>query len=494
MKNTAEILEALTQIATEKEIDKEEVIEGIKEGFKKAYERFFDPEAVTEVDFDEQTGAIKMFLLLKVVQKVDDDWLEIGINEAKDEFGDNVAIGDVVKRPVEFEDEFSRLAVHQVRQIVQQKIRSSERERIYNKFIDKAHELLTGKVVGMNDQGTAYLVDVDGVNASLWNKKLIPDDEFEVGDFVTFYVEDVEKDNRFSQIQASRTAPGFLKKIIEREIPEVADGTIEIMGVSRQPGVRAKVAAISHDENIEPIGSIVGPQGSRITNISNQLNGEKIDVVEWNEDINKFIMNAMAPVRVVSVDVDEENNEADIIVPDEQLSLAIGRNGIAARIVANLLKMKINILSVSQAQELGIPVQWNGNITEEELTSKDFLDATNRRKNKTNQPSKPNFKNNKTSQRANYDPIADLEQELERFQAELAKENETHEQKQEQKFAQEQVNHEEEKIEEDIKEVETNLDEIQENLKAFEEITSDDEEDEDEDFDDEDFDSYYDEK
>ena len=490
MENYANVLEAINQIANEKSIDENEIITAIKEGFQKAYERFFDTEALTEVDLDDQTGSIKMYLLLKVVDQVQDDlddWLEISLDDARQEFGDKVKEGDIIHRQIPFEKEFSRLAIHQVRQIIQQKIKGAERSRLYDKFADKNHQLLTGKIVGTNDRGDGYLIEVDDATTSLWNKKLIPGDHFEIGDLVSFYVDEVQKENRFSPISISRTAPGFLRRILEREVPEVAEEIIDIKGISREPGIRAKVAVQSLDPNVEPIGALVGVHGSRISKISELLNGEKIDIVLWDEDLNTFIMSAMAPVRVVSVDVDLENNEADIIVPNEQLSLAIGRGGVAARLVANLLKMKINIISVKQAQEIGIENKWNGNISPDELASKEFIDSTMRRRKgpKNNNPrtSQPRFRDGQNYQKSvlqtNDDILKELEQELERFQAEIADEegNQTISQTSEHSSILE-------------KNGESDLDEISKNLQALDEVISGDDSDDDDEGDE--YDSYYD--
>jgi len=497
MINGAAILEAIREIVNEKDIKEQDIIDGIKEGFKKAYERFFDTEAIIEVDLNLETGMIEIYQLLNVVQKVEDDWLEIGINQAKDVYGDNVAIGDVVKKPVIYDKEFSRLAVYQVRQIVQQKIRNASREQVYNRFISKKGELLTGKVVGMNEQGTAYLVDVDGAIVSLWAKKMIPGDDFHIDDFLTFYVEDVERDSKFSQILGSRTAPGFLQKILEEEIPEIGDGIIEIKAVSREPGVRSKVAVVSHDENIEPIGSIVGVKGARINRVTQQLHGEKIDVIRWNEDLVTFIINAMAPVRVISVDVDEEENEVDIIVPNEQSSLAIGKSGMAARLVANLLKMKINIISLTQAGEFAIPVKWNGNISPEEVESKEFLENTRKRRNNAN--NRNNWQNNnRSNNRRPVQPTSQLDLDgLQAFQQEiLNSESELYqdlEPSSTNQYEQTNIDEEVEIIEEKIDIIENNiedsLEDIQANIKAIDELID---EQDDVEIDEDDYEDYYD--
>ncbi|AOG60287.1 transcription elongation factor NusA [Spiroplasma helicoides] len=375
----ARLLEAISEIVDEKRIDKEIIFEGITEGFKKAYEKFFDLEAIVRVDIDQQTGQINVFKELKVVQHVDDEWLEIGLNEAKEKYGDNITIGDSVYEPVAYNQEFSKLAVMQVGQIIKQKIREGEKNKLYEEFLPKNNEIVGGTIRDITE--TAYLVDVDGSIVSIWNKKMIPGERFEEGDIISFYIEDVSKENKHSQVLATRIHPNFLMKLMEMNIPEIRDGVIEIKSVSREPGKRAKIAVLSHDENIDPIGACVGAAGSRIKEVSRILNEEKIDIVLWNPDKKTFIMNSLTPVKVISIDFNEENNECFIIVPNEQLSLAIGKKGMAARLVANLVNTKINILSLDNANLKGVENLWNGNITQEELLSPDFISNTNKRKN-----------------------------------------------------------------------------------------------------------------
>ncbi|WP_031543156.1 transcription termination factor NusA [Mesoplasma photuris] len=386
MVNGAQLLEAINLIASEKNIEKELVIEAIKEGFAKAYERFFDTEAWVEVEIDEKVGSIEMFQVLTVVKTVEDDWLEISVNDANKEFVQEHQIGDQVRRKIEFNTEFSKSAVGQVAQIINQKIRGAERAKVYDKYIGKKGEIIRGKIIGINEQQTSYLVDLDGTTASLWHKKTINGETFNVNEYVTLFIEEVERDNKFSQVMVSRTAADFLGKLLEENVPEIFDGIIEVKAVSREPGKRAKVAVMSHDEFVDPIGSVVGSHGVRINSISKELKGEKIDVVKWDENVIQFVMNAMAPVRVISVSYNEEDGECDVIVPNEQLSLAIGKSGIAARLVANLLKLRVNIFSYENAITDGIEILWNGNITEAELSDPEFLANVNRRKEKSTTP------------------------------------------------------------------------------------------------------------
>ncbi|AUF83503.1 transcription termination factor NusA [Mesoplasma syrphidae] len=482
MVNGAELLEAISLIAEEKGIDKNTIFEGIVEGFQKAFERFFDTDAIIQVEIEESTGAIKMFQELEVLNTVEDDWLEITPADAKKEFGQEFSEHDLIRRPIEFNEDFSRLAVFQVRQIVQQKIKGAERAKVYAKFIDKQGEIIKGKITGMNEQGTSYLVDIDGTVASLWNQKTINGEKFEVNEYVTLYIDEVAKDNKFSQVMVSRTAPNFLAKLLEQEVPEISEGIVEIKAVSREAGKRAKVAVYSHDEFVDPIGAVVGSHGARINNVSSELRGEKIDVVKWDSLVENFIMNAMAPVRVISVSVDEENGECDVIVPNEQLSLAIGKSGIAARLVANLLKIRVNIYSYANALEDKVEILWNGNISEAELSNPEFLANINKRREKT--AGNPRVSKPRASQK----PVFDVDA-LAALQDEIKLENEI----EELEFATipEPIKVQNEAVDEELAE-DHNLDEIAAKLKEFENVI---EETEETDFDEEeiaDYDKYYD--
>ncbi|PPE05496.1 transcription termination factor NusA [Williamsoniiplasma lucivorax] len=504
MINGAVLLAAINEIATEKKIEKEVVLQGIKEGFKKAYERFFDTEANVDVQIDEQAGTLKMFQLLEVVQKVEDDWLEISLEDAH-KINKDFKIGDIVKKEVHFGEEFSRLAVIQVRQILQQKIKGAERANVYSKFIDLEHTISPAKVTGMNEQGNSYLLDINGAQASLWKQKVIPGEKFEVNQIIDVYIEEVAKEDKFSQIKVSRTTPAFLEKLLVREVPEIRNGLIEIKAISREPGVRAKVAVMSHDQAIDPKGSIIGENSARIDAVRKALKDERIDIIKWDEDLTRFIIETMAPVRVISINFVEGTEEIDIVVPNEQLSLAIGKKGVAARLVANLIRKRINIYSYDDAQQFSIDINWNGNITLTELTSPEFIESTMRRRqpmaNKPftryqDQPRNNNFRNNEyrnnnyknndnslNSFQNNYnlineDELLALQEEIKEIQAidQLSK--------QEDDF--------EENI--DFATPTLELDEIRENIEAFNNLEEDEnviDDEDDEDFEDESYDKYY---
>ncbi|ATZ16481.1 NusA antitermination factor [Entomoplasma freundtii] len=453
MINSATLLEAMEDITADKGISKAIVIEGLKEGFQKAYEKFFDTEARLIVEINEVNGDFRTFQELTIVEEVEDDWLEVTLEDAKKIAGPHVQIGDVIQKEVLLEEDFSRLAVYQVRQILQQKIKGAERAQIYEKFIDREHEILRAKITGMNEQGTSYLIDIEGTQVSLWNKKVIPGEKFTIDQYINVYVEEVAKESRFSQIMVSRTAPHFLARLLEQQVPELKEGLVEIRGVAREPGQRAKVAVMSNDPNVDPVGAIIGPRGMRINLVSQELKDEKIDVIAFDENLEQFIMNAMAPVRVISITLDPETGECDVVVPNQQLSLAIGKRGMSARLVANLVQKHINIMSYDQALLNGTEIFWNGNINEEELNSDSFLQNTrHRRRESTHLPYEghPTYRNEEM----------DLEA-LRVLQAEIQ--------------ASQTVDEPEEKPEtgatfEETDTTDLELDEIQKNLAAFDDL------------------------
>ncbi|QVK09058.1 transcription termination factor NusA [Mycoplasma mycoides] len=374
MLNGTELLESIKLIEKEKGISKESIINGLKEGLQKAYERFYDTDAIIKIDINENTGLITMHQELKVVDddQLDDDWLEITLSKAKLKNPD-IQIGDTIYKPIEFSEEFSRMVVNQVRQIFQQKIREAERARIYEQFISLEGEVVQAKVVGMNRENN-YVLDINGTTAYLWKSKTINNEIFQINEIIDVYIEVVEKESKLSQISISRTAPNFLTKLIEREVPEVRMGIVEIKAVSREPGKRSKVAVITHNNNVEPIGAIIGVGGNRINRISDILKGEKIDIIRWDEDQITYLINAMTPVKVISIN--KIGDEYDIVVPDTQLSLAIGKQGVAAKLIASLLKTKINIFSYSTALKENMDILWNGDTTKQEVETNTYTPKT----------------------------------------------------------------------------------------------------------------------
>lgn len=364
MINGAEILKAIDILVEEKKIDRNLIIQAIKEGIIKAYEKHFDPEAVVKVDFNNQTGEINVYRLLNIVETINDEFSEILLDDIK-EPRDDLKVGDIYFEAVST-DEFSRLAALQVAQILKQHLREAEKEILYDKYISKKNEILIGTIDNVEEN--YYLVKIaENSFAILPKKNTIPLERFYAGDKVRFYVEEVSKNKNFGQILASRTHPEFLTKLLEIEVPEIYEGIIIVKAVARIPGQRSKVAVVCNDPSIDPIGACVGAKGQRIQSIMKELNGEKIDLIKWDDNISNFIINSLSPAKAISINLNIETNEADIIVADEHYSLAIGKKGLTAKLTAKLTKWKINIIAFTEANNQNLEITWNGNLSMEQM-------------------------------------------------------------------------------------------------------------------------------
>lgn len=364
------ILEEIENIAKEKQIEPQVIYQALKEGLLKAYEKeTHEMLDNVRVEIDQDQGKITMFKNLTVVAKVEEPDLEIALSQVKAENPESpLTIGDIYVEEIPT-DKFGRLAISQAIQIFKQSIREAEKNSIYDEFIDKQGTILIGKVETVED--TYCLIKIGRAYAYLPKKNQILGETFSINEpnnHIKFYLEDIIKNKNYGQILASRSHSGFLSRLLELEVPEFnqlnPDGknVIEIKEVARIPGVRAKVAIISNDNTIDAVGACIGPKGSRIQTISKELNGEKIDVILYDENISNFIINALAPAKVISISINEKEQQADVIVPTEQFSLAIGKNGMAAKLVARLTHWKINIISLEQAQKDNIKFNWNGNL------------------------------------------------------------------------------------------------------------------------------------
>lgn len=366
------ILEEIENIAKEKQIEPQVIFQALKEGLLKAYEKetheLLDN---VRVEIDQNQGKINMFKSLTVVAKVEEPDLEVALKQVREKNLD-LTIGDIYEEEIPT-DKFGRLAISQAIQIFKQSIREAEKNSIYDEFIDKQGTILIGKIETVED--TYCLIKIGRAYAYLPKKNQIPGETYSINEpnnHIKFYLEDIIKNKNYGQILASRTHVGFLSRLLELEVPEFnqlnPDGknVIEIKEVARIPGIRAKVAIISNDKTIDAVGACIGPKGERIQTISKELNGEKIDIILYDENITNFIINALAPAKVVNISIDEKEQQADVIVPTEQFSLAIGKNGMAAKLVARLTHWKINIISLEQAQKDNIKINWNGNIKKED--------------------------------------------------------------------------------------------------------------------------------
>lgn len=339
-----EFIGALEQIGREKGIAKEVLLEAIEAALISAYRRNFGSAQNVRVHIDEHTGSIKVFTRKTVSEKVEDHKLEMSLEEAK-ALDPNYQPGDVVEIEVTPKN-FGRIAAQTAKQVVVQRLREAERGIIFEEFSSREGDIVTG-VVQRQENRIVY-IDLGKAEAMLGPNEQIPGELYRQGERMKAYIVEVRKTTKGPQIIVSRTHPGLLKRLLELEVPEVHDGIVEIKALAREAGSRSKIAVRSRDENVDPVGACVGPKGIRIQAIVNELRGEKIDIVRWDPEPENFIANALSPASVISVETDEENKIGRVVVPDYQLSLAIGKEGQNARLAAKLTGWKIDIRSESQ--------------------------------------------------------------------------------------------------------------------------------------------------
>lgn len=344
-----ELILALDELEKEKGIKKEYLLESIETALVTAYKRNFDALENVKVVMDKKTGATHVYSIKEVMERANDDALEISLEEAKKinkelEIGDNVEVEIVPK-------DFGRIAAQTAKQVIVQKLREAERDILYTEFNDRKGEIVSG-IVQKADKNIVVL-DLGRLEGVMLPKEQIPTENYKVNDKVKGYVLDVERGEKGApQVIVSRSHPDFVRKLLEFEIPEIYEGLIEIKNVSRDPGYRSKVAVYSQNPDIDPVGSCVGQRGIRIQNIINELNGEKIDVIEWNSDPSIFIATSLLPAKILAVDIKEEEKFAQVIVPDDQLSLAIGKSGQNVRLAVKLTGWKIDIKTETQFREI----------------------------------------------------------------------------------------------------------------------------------------------
>ena len=345
-----ELITALEELEKERGIEKEYLLKSIEDALVIAYKKNFDSAENVKVVMEGKTGEIHVYSQKEVVETVENNLLQISQDMAK-QYEKNAQIGDVINIEIVPKD-FGRIAAQTAKQVIMQKIREVERNMIYSEYNDRKGEIVSG-IVQKADGGTVVL-DLGKLEGIMPVKEQIPTETYKVNDKIKAYVISVEKGAKgIPQVLVSRNHPDFVRKLFEFEIPEIYEGLIEIKSVARDAGNRSKVAVYSTNPDIDPVGSCVGQKGIRIQNIINELNGEKIDVIEWSEDTATFISAALLPAQVMAVDVKEEEKFAQVIVPDDQLSLAIGKAGQNARLAARLLvKWKIDIKSESQFRKL----------------------------------------------------------------------------------------------------------------------------------------------
>ena len=354
MKNTdcktdyKELISAMEELEKEKGISKAYLVESLETALITAYKRNFDSSENAKVVIDDKTGEMHLYAIKEVVEAVENEDTQIGKKDAK-KISKKLDIGDTVEVEIIPKD-FGRIAAQTAKQVMLQKVREAERNMIYDEFNEKKGEIVSG-IIQKADGGVVVL-DLGRLEGIMPLKEQIQTEHYSVNQKIKAYVLSVEKGIKGNpQVIVSRSHHEFIRKLLEFEIPEIYEGLIEVKSISRDAGSRAKVAVYSPNENIDPVGSCVGQKGVRIQNVINELNGEKIDVIEWSEDPAIYIAAALLPAQVLAVDI-REDNFAQVIVADDQLSLAIGKGGQNARLAAKLTNWKIDIKSESQFREI----------------------------------------------------------------------------------------------------------------------------------------------
>ncbi len=347
-----QLIVAIQELEKEKGIKKDYLLDSIESALLTAYKRNYNSQENVKVVVDRETGASHLYSVKEVVEHAENPILQISLEEAR-KLDKEAQIGGTVDVEL-VPKNFGRIAAQTAKQVIIQKLREAEREIIYSEYSERKGEIVSG-IIQKADQNIVVM-DLGKVEGVMPAKEQIPTEKYHVNDKIKGYILDVEKGAKgVPQVIISRACPEFVKKLFEFEIPEIYEGVIEIKAVSRDAGSRSKVAVYSPNENIDPVGSCVGQKGVRIQNIINELNGEKIDVIEWNADLSIYISSALLPAQVMAVDIDEENRIAQVIVPDDQLSLAIGKSGQNARLAAKLTGLsdwRIDIKSETQFRNI----------------------------------------------------------------------------------------------------------------------------------------------
>ncbi|MBO1624959.1 transcription termination/antitermination protein NusA [Bacillus cereus] len=347
---STELLDALLVLESEKGISKDIIIDAIEAALISAYKRNFNQAQNVRVSFNPEVGTIQVLARKDVVSNVFDPRLEISVEEAR-QINPNYQDGDVLEIEVTPKD-FGRIAAQTAKQVVTQRVREAERGVIYSEFSDREEDIMVG-IVQRQDARFIY-VSLGKVEALLPVSEQMPNEQYKPHDRIRVFITKVEKTTKGPQIYVSRTHPGLLKRLFEIEVPEIYDGTVEIRSVAREAGDRSKISVYAENIDVDPVGSCVGPKGQRVQRIVDELKGEKIDIVRWSNDPVEYVANALSPSQVVKVLVNEEEKATTVVVPDHQLSLAIGKRGQNARLAAKLTGWKIDIKSESDAKQLGI--------------------------------------------------------------------------------------------------------------------------------------------
>lgn len=342
-----EIKRVVDQISRDKGIEREVLIKALEEALKSAAKKKFGSKVDIEVQYNEEIGEIEVFQFKEVVEKVTEPDLQISIEEGR-KLDPECVVGDSLGTKMDTST-FGRIAAQSAKQVIIQKMKDAENDAIYSSYIDRKGEIING-IVQRIDRGN-IIVNLGHTEGILPSREQVPRETYRRGDRIRAYIMDVLNDTRGPQIVLSRTHPDFLVNLFKTEVPEINEGIVTVMGTAREPGVRAKIAVTSNDSDIDPVGACVGMKGSRVQNVVQELRGEKIDIISWQIDPAKFVCNALAPAEISRVIIDEDNRLMEVIVPDEFLPIAIGKNGQNVRLASKLTKWRLDVISESRYSE-----------------------------------------------------------------------------------------------------------------------------------------------
>lgn len=347
-----EFIGALRELVKEKGISEDLIFTTLEDAMVAAYKKnYANPNTSAQnvrVGMNRESGEIHVYAQKVVCDEVYDDVTEILLEEAK-EISPKYDVDDIVEIEVTPKN-FGRVAAQLAKQVVTQRIKEAERNIVYNEYKEKEFDIITGTIL-RKDKGMVF-VNLGKLEGVIGPNEQMPNEDYKFNERLKLYIVEVKNGSKGAQVHVSRTHPGLVKRLFELEVPEIYNGVVEIKSISREAGSRSKIAVISHDESVDPMGACVGPKGARVQNIVNELRNEKIDIIKWSKSSEEFIANSLSPAKVLSVDVDEENKSARVVVEDGQLSLAIGKEGQNVRLAAKLTNWKIDIKSKSQAEVL----------------------------------------------------------------------------------------------------------------------------------------------
>lgn len=337
----------IDQVGKDKGIDRKVIIEALEQAVLTASRKKYGHQGEIEVHFNEEAGEVELFQFKQVMEEVTNPSTEISLEDAR-ELDSEAQIGDSLG--VKLNTDFGRIGAQTAKQVIIQKVRDAERENVYNDFKDRKGDIASGTVQRM-EKGNLY-INIGRAEAVLFSKEQIPGEVYRQGERLRAYILDIQRNSKGPQIFLSRTHPGFLIKLFEMEVPEIAEGVIKIISAAREPGERAKISVYSSNRDVDPVGACVGMKGSRVQNVVQELRGERIDIIPWSQDQAKYVCNALAPAKISRVYIDEENRYMEVVVADDQLSLAIGKKGQNVRLASKLTGWKIDIKSESKMEKI----------------------------------------------------------------------------------------------------------------------------------------------